>query len=105
MGLLSVKPRTRPRQQNVEWKREGQPARGQATPRSDVRISRTGLSVLSDYRDASLAPMCSETSWEVQMAQAAAKSSSPIESEARKIVSRTRGHTHGPITRLMSPSD
>src|SRR5258708_3324478 len=49
--------------------------------------------------------MCSETSWEVQMAQAAAKSSSPIESEARKIVSRTRGHTHGPITRLMSPSD
>jgi redox-sensitive bicupin YhaK (pirin superfamily) len=30
---------------------------------------------------------------------------SPPRSKARKIVRRTRGRTHGPVTRLMSPSD
>src|ERR1700736_2315562 len=30
---------------------------------------------------------------------------SPVPSLARSITQRTRGHTHGPITRLMSPSD
>ena len=30
---------------------------------------------------------------------------SPVPSLARAITHRTRGHTHGPITRLMSPSD
>jgi redox-sensitive bicupin YhaK (pirin superfamily) len=37
------------------------------------------------------------------MALAPAKSPRP--SKARAIVRRTRGHTHGPVTRLMSPSD
>jgi hypothetical protein len=30
---------------------------------------------------------------------------SPPPSKARAIVQRTRGQTHGPVTRLMSPSD
>ena len=30
---------------------------------------------------------------------------SPAPSKARAIVQRTRGRTHGPVTRLMSPSD
>ena len=37
------------------------------------------------------------------MALAPAKSAPPR--EARAIVRRTRGRTHGPVTRLMSPSD
>lgn len=28
-----------------------------------------------------------------------------VETSARRIVQRTRGHRHGPITRLMSPND
>jgi len=32
-------------------------------------------------------------------------SPTPIHAQARKIVRRTRGSHHGPITRLMSPSD
>ena len=34
-----------------------------------------------------------------------ARSNSQAPSKARAIVQRTRGRTHGPITRLMSPSD
>ena len=30
---------------------------------------------------------------------------SPLPRLARAIVQRTRGQTHGPVTRLMSPSD
>lgn len=29
----------------------------------------------------------------------------PIQAPVRTIVHRTHGHSHGPITRLMSPSD
>jgi len=32
-------------------------------------------------------------------------SSTPVAAPARRIARRTRGQTHGPITRLMSPSD
>jgi redox-sensitive bicupin YhaK (pirin superfamily) len=34
-----------------------------------------------------------------------ARSKSPPLSQARAVVQRTRGRTHGPVTRLMSPSD
>ena len=34
-----------------------------------------------------------------------AKSNAVIEARPRRIVHRTRGQRHGPITRLMSPSD
>jgi redox-sensitive bicupin YhaK (pirin superfamily) len=34
-----------------------------------------------------------------------AKSAAVLAERSRQIVHRTRGHRHGPITRLMSPSD
>ena len=33
------------------------------------------------------------------------KSSTSVQASTRKVVHRTRGYRHGPITRLMSPSD
>src|SRR6266478_315846 len=39
------------------------------------------------------------------MALSASITRSPAQSPVRQIARRTRGHSHGPITRLMSPSD
>src|SRR5437773_5009106 len=39
------------------------------------------------------------------MIETHASPATPTEAQARKIVRRTRGNRHGPITRLMSPSD